>query len=209
MYGAQDPNPRGKHDFEQHRNRRPSSPGALIDSALVCSDPDVFDLRDQYCRPLCRLHGARAHPPRVAAGRRGRGVPHRAPSGLVLCHVRHSDLLARGPSQPAQHSRSLSDHLVRVHRALRALAQLLGVLAGPNRRRRGRSGRHAALDCDRLGLLSGGPAPDGDDGACARVRRSAPGWAPIWRAQWRTPTPGAPLSSPSASRVWSSASSCT
>jgi MFS family permease len=45
--------------------------------------------------------------------------------------------------------------------------KLLAVFARAHRRRHRRSRRHAALDGDRLGLLSAGPAPDGDDGARA------------------------------------------
>ena len=112
MYGAKT-KPRGKHDLEQHRDRRPSSPGALVDPALVRTDPDLLDLRDQHRRPLCRLHGARADPPRVAPGRCGRGVPHRRAARAVLCHLRHSDLLAGGPGEPPQHPRGLADRLVR------------------------------------------------------------------------------------------------
>ena len=108
----------------------PRSPGAHVDPALVRTDPHVPHLRDQYRRSLCRLHGARAHPARVASGRRGRGVSHRRAARAVLCHLRDSDLLAGRPGEPAQHPRDLSDHLVRRSRSLCGLlAQLSGVPA--------------------------------------------------------------------------------
>ena len=80
------------------------------------------------------------------------------------------------------------------------LAQLSGVPARADRRRHRRGGRDAPLDRDRLGLLSGRPPPDGDDGARARRAHRRVSRRELRGLRSRMRTPGGWPSSRSASR---------